>query len=264
MERLSLTSLRGWAEDDHEAALAAYLKTAKPGDPAFDVAPGAARAFFEERFEAEVVSAGAVLTGYFEPEYAGALQPDERFRFPVYASPEGWKQGELFATRAEIEAGALLAGGPSKSGMVSQNSGWRRTSPRVQWRPFIPDVGVSLATDGGVRAAFSKTTSKGSAARVSKAATTQSQRQPTKPSAKTKRTGSAACPIADPREAIERALPRLPTNQRAMATIERWLKSPCPKRRSAKMTWIAGYFLFAAASVTFGLSTARKTLPRST
>ncbi|SIO20093.1 murein transglycosylase A [Vannielia litorea] len=110
MERIALTALPGWAEDDPDAAFAAYLLTADPDDPAHGVAQGGARAFLEKHFEAELVSAEAELTGYFEPVYEGARARGGRYGVPVHGLPEGWEPGEGFAARAEIEAGDLLAG----------------------------------------------------------------------------------------------------------------------------------------------------------
>jgi membrane-bound lytic murein transglycosylase A len=47
-----------------------------------------------------------LLTGYYEPELAGRLAPDERFRVPLYRLPP---QG-ISRTRAQIESRHLLAG----------------------------------------------------------------------------------------------------------------------------------------------------------
>ncbi|WP_254695391.1 MltA domain-containing protein [Oceanicola sp. D3] len=52
----------------------------------------------------------AVMTGYFEPVYEGALQKSDDCRAPIHALPEGWQTGDSFATRAEIEDGDLLEG----------------------------------------------------------------------------------------------------------------------------------------------------------
>ncbi|MCO6384180.1 MltA domain-containing protein [Oceanicola sp. 502str15] len=110
MARIALVNLPGWAEDDHEATLQTYLATAAPDDPARNVAAGGARFFFEEHFEAELVSDSATMTGYFEPVYLGAREAGGPFVAPVHAIPEGWEQGQGFASRREIEEGNLLAG----------------------------------------------------------------------------------------------------------------------------------------------------------
>lgn len=64
----------------------------------------------------------AFLTGYYEPELTGRLEPDDRFRYPLYQPPpdlvrhqgaEGRWQGDDFVpywSRAEIEKQDLLAG----------------------------------------------------------------------------------------------------------------------------------------------------------
>src|SRR4051795_13554131 len=51
----------------------------------------AAKDFFEECFEPAWVvppSGQGFLTGYFEPEYAGSLEPTERFTTPLLARPD--------------------------------------------------------------------------------------------------------------------------------------------------------------------------------
>ncbi|MFD0982233.1 murein transglycosylase A [Tropicimonas aquimaris] len=115
---LAFDDLVGWREDDHEAALAAFLETcdllegpewrqirdaarAKP-DP---------RAFFERFFRPVLVGDGpALFTGYYEPELPGALSRSARFCHPIYARPDDLPETEPWATRAEIEAGGLLEG----------------------------------------------------------------------------------------------------------------------------------------------------------
>jgi membrane-bound lytic murein transglycosylase A len=52
----------------------------------------------------------ALLTGYYEPEIAGALRPDDTHRFPIYRRPPGLPSGARWASRAEIENDGLLAG----------------------------------------------------------------------------------------------------------------------------------------------------------
>ena len=48
--------------------------------------------------------------------------------------------------------------------------------------------------------------------------------------------GSIAWPSPTPIVEIDSALPREATNQRAIATTDRWLSMPCPKKRNAKIT----------------------------
>jgi membrane-bound lytic murein transglycosylase A len=111
LEPLSFQDLPGWAEDDHEAAFAAFRRTCEAvvaGRPALRPAaatgddlravcaaaladPGPARRFFERRFAPfDVVppSGRGFLTGYFEPEYEGSLVPDPAFPTPLLARPD--------------------------------------------------------------------------------------------------------------------------------------------------------------------------------
>ena len=97
-----------------------------------------ARAFFESRFtpyEARNnAEAEGLFTGYFEPELRGALREDGRYRVPLYGRPQDLVSVDLglfrseftgeriagrvasgalepYATRAEIDTGALAAQG---------------------------------------------------------------------------------------------------------------------------------------------------------
>ncbi len=72
--------------------------------------PGAAKEHLETHFQAEILAEGAVLTGYFEPVYRGALERSDSHPAPVYAVPEGWQTGQSFASRTEIVEKNLLAG----------------------------------------------------------------------------------------------------------------------------------------------------------
>ncbi len=160
---IPFADLPGWQDDDHLAALKAFLVScprliaataSKPvsGRPARTAAPPAllnacaaalrlpakiaraeARAFFERYFMAErVVHAAAqgLMTGYYEPLIEGSRRPEGRFQTPILRRPpdlvnlvdeasRGTVGKQLsharqtaagpvpFATRAEIEAGAL-------------------------------------------------------------------------------------------------------------------------------------------------------------
>lgn len=156
LERRSFDDLPGWADDDHAAALATFrrsceaLKTGAPEgvrqddlrpacqaalDPAGTAGPAQARRFFERAFEPFEVAPpmGGFLTGYFEPEYDGSLQPDQTFATPLLGRPDdlvsiaagetlpGLDPGlraarrtgagyEPYPDRAAIEDGALGAG----------------------------------------------------------------------------------------------------------------------------------------------------------
>jgi membrane-bound lytic murein transglycosylase len=107
VEALSLTPTRfseidGWADDDHAAAFAALLRScqagsniAQPCAAALALALGhgadrdAGRAFFETHYtphRIEPTGEPGLLTGYYEPEVAGARAKGGRFQVPVYAA----------------------------------------------------------------------------------------------------------------------------------------------------------------------------------
>lgn len=116
LDRLSFDRLQGWLADDHHAAWQAFRRSCKarsdsrpalrPADAAPDglaaacraaldltgpVENGAAREFFERFFEpVEVVppSGKGFLTGYFEPEYEGSLDPAPGFGTPLLGRPD--------------------------------------------------------------------------------------------------------------------------------------------------------------------------------
>jgi membrane-bound lytic murein transglycosylase A len=120
---LAFADLPGWVADDHAAAFRAFrascaailtdapaLRLARPASPglvaACRAAPQAAdareaRAFFETHFApVEIVpeSQQGFLTGYYEPEAAGSLEPKPGFSWPIRARPAG------LATRGPDEA----------------------------------------------------------------------------------------------------------------------------------------------------------------
>ena len=116
LEPVPFAELEGWSSDDHAAAFAAFrvscraiaegspaLRAAAAPPPAFipicrralevsawsDAA--ATRAFFEQHFEPMRVrphNGQGFLTGYFEPEIAGARAPSSDFNAPVLARPD--------------------------------------------------------------------------------------------------------------------------------------------------------------------------------
>jgi membrane-bound lytic murein transglycosylase A len=156
-EAVRFAELPGWAADDHAAALAAFRASCpaalkrKPASSAIAVDKaafkhacaaaaalpprpdaGTARAFFERAFRPVRIAADGFVTGYFEPEVAGALAPSATFRVPLYRRPPdlvdlktgagvlaGFSHarrspsGQLtaFDDRAAIEAGALSGRG---------------------------------------------------------------------------------------------------------------------------------------------------------
>lgn len=120
---LSFEDLKGWAADDHAAALSVFRKSCKRMADAHaeddwpalcsvaEAAPDA-RAFFEHFFRPVLIGdpADALFTGYYEPELAGSLQRTEQFNVPLYAAPPELRAGVKFPSRGEIEEGALLEG----------------------------------------------------------------------------------------------------------------------------------------------------------
>ena len=106
-------ALPGWAEDDHAAALGAYAVSADllppdwPRPSKTDITDP--RGFFERHFETGATHPG-MLTGYYEPEIEGRTRPEPGFEAALYAPPKDLTPGGIWYSRAEIEAGNLLAG----------------------------------------------------------------------------------------------------------------------------------------------------------
>lgn len=133
----SFSDLSGWSTADTAAALASFVVSCKalalmPPDTSLGgsglakerggqaglwtascaaakaVAPDdqdAARQFFQSWFDVYRVSGAATLTGYFEPEVAGAKNDEPGARVPLYAKPAVTALADL--TRAQIDNGAL-------------------------------------------------------------------------------------------------------------------------------------------------------------
>ena len=120
---LGFESLNGWAEDDHQAALTAFLTTCDtirgPDWQALcavaqesGASAASARAFFELFFlPVQVGSPPALFTGYYEPELAGSPVRTPRFTTPIYRRPPELRDGQVFHSRAVIEGGALRGRG---------------------------------------------------------------------------------------------------------------------------------------------------------
>ena len=115
---VEFSELNGWAEDDHSAALTAFLRTCIdmrgadwPSLCAIAQQQGSnPRAFFELFFRPVLIGGdrAALFTGYFEPELNGSLTQSARYRYPIYRTPPDIV--EPWHTREEIEDGDLLAG----------------------------------------------------------------------------------------------------------------------------------------------------------
>jgi membrane-bound lytic murein transglycosylase A len=120
---ISPAVLPGWGEEDHLAGFQAYVAGCGVTREAAarrvclngrDLARGRltqsdARAFFEANFSAVPARTDdgrpGLLTSYFAPEYPARRRADREFDTPVLARPDGWRRGQVLATRAEIEAG---------------------------------------------------------------------------------------------------------------------------------------------------------------
>ncbi|KUF09634.1 murein transglycosylase A [Pseudoponticoccus marisrubri] len=116
---LGFEDLEGWGEDDHAAALAAFLETC--GDlrdvdwsALCRVAQDAtdARAFFELFFRPVMIDDGqdALFTGYFEPELDGSPVRTPRYRYPVYRMPPEAKVTRPWLTRRDILTSGVMEG----------------------------------------------------------------------------------------------------------------------------------------------------------
>lgn len=115
LERLNWADLDGWLEDDHEAALQAFMTSAAaPTSPelrrlldAASAASGRARAFFERNFEPHRVEADAtspLLTGYFEPEIEASRSSISGFHVPLHSRP-----ANLVTVVSESDRGSVPA-----------------------------------------------------------------------------------------------------------------------------------------------------------
>ena len=116
---LSFDDLNGWASDDQQAALDVFrLTCGSLAAPEWvSVCAQAAdqpnaRAFFERYFRPLLIEDGkpTLFTAYYEPELDGSLTRTERFGYPLYSKPEAVRSGEIWYSRAEIDAGSLLSG----------------------------------------------------------------------------------------------------------------------------------------------------------
>ncbi|WP_208979070.1 murein transglycosylase A [Stappia stellulata] len=108
LQPLRFSEIPGWQDDDHDAALAAFLRhcedRAAPvtaglsgddrhalceaaGSAAASKNSGAARRFFETAFRPYRISDKGFVTGYFEPEFAGARQSDSLHGTPLLRKP---------------------------------------------------------------------------------------------------------------------------------------------------------------------------------
>ncbi|MFU8822747.1 murein transglycosylase A [Yoonia sp.] len=115
-EILPFEALKGWAADNHRAALDVFCKTTdRITDPYWQavchLAPTSTdpRGFFELYFTPVLITDGVpmLFTGYFEPELSGSRVADAKHQHPLYALPSALPHG---TTRRQIEQSRMLAG----------------------------------------------------------------------------------------------------------------------------------------------------------
>jgi membrane-bound lytic murein transglycosylase A len=144
VEPLTFAALEGWKDDDHAAALQAFLKScsailqgskamraARPiygglykaceaATAAGEIDRDRARAFFEDNFKpVRIAPHGAgegFFTGYYETEFEGSRYPSDEFTVPLYAAPAATvkhRKSKVFANldRTKIEDGAIAGRG---------------------------------------------------------------------------------------------------------------------------------------------------------
>lgn len=139
LEPVALTSLHGWSEDDHVAALAAFrlscleivdagrslLRPARFGPPREAWLPLCrdavtavdARSFFEDKFSAWRVNDSerpeGLFTGYYEPEAEGSRTQSPRFSIPVYGLPSDLVMFDAASeAKLGLKYGRLVRGEP--------------------------------------------------------------------------------------------------------------------------------------------------------
>lgn len=95
-KKLRFEDLKGWADDDHQAALTVFRNTVDliDGDAWRSIEGAAqtaadARTFFETCFDPVLIEDGQdmLFTGYYEPELSGALTQGGIYQHPIYAVP---------------------------------------------------------------------------------------------------------------------------------------------------------------------------------
>jgi membrane-bound lytic murein transglycosylase A len=112
-EEISFSSLPGWQDDDHAAALSGFLrlcrkpdilnqdqlfppvstpdvqKLCREAEKAAGAGGDAPRIFFESRFTPLRIAQSGFVTGYFEPELAASRVRTDEFRYPLLKKPDG-------------------------------------------------------------------------------------------------------------------------------------------------------------------------------
>ncbi|MEY4985049.1 MAG: hypothetical protein RIR62_3315 [Pseudomonadota bacterium] len=121
-QMLDFEALDGWDSDDHLAALESFRATCDLlSEPdwqpicrlAADIdTADKARDFFQLLFRPMMIGdPPALFTGYYEPELNGSPVRTPRFAWPIYRRPPDLRDGQVYHSRAAIEAGALRGRG---------------------------------------------------------------------------------------------------------------------------------------------------------
>ena len=130
-EPARFSDLRGWADDDHQAALTTFLESCRwllrhgagrfgraadwrPVCSEARASAGRARKFFERNFVPVRVTTGngdpnGLITGYFEPELRGSRTRDARYNVPLYKRPPELITVDLSRFRNDLK-GRRVAG----------------------------------------------------------------------------------------------------------------------------------------------------------
>jgi membrane-bound lytic murein transglycosylase A len=159
LESVQWSQIEGWADDDHDAAFAAFLQSCKavmsgtkpsrPGRPmaaalrevcgkaveAKPHRPGEARGFFEQNFRpvriAPLGEPDGFLTGYYEPIVEGVRKASSGYDYPLYRRPPG-----------------LLTGGRMVVGVAGASKGKKKA--KAKRRKFAAYYDRTAIDDGGV------------------------------------------------------------------------------------------------------------------
>ncbi len=126
VKAVSFRDLPGWQNDNHSAALSAFVKSCdriRSNDlvsknewatvcTVAKTKPDA-KTFFEMFFQPVLIENGSrtLFTGYYEPEIIGSRHKQGKFQYPIYRQPPELKPGRKWKTRAQIESGILRGRG---------------------------------------------------------------------------------------------------------------------------------------------------------
>lgn len=175
---LSFSSLPGWGEEDHLAALNAFRAGCGVSkDPALARVCGlakassvqdaaGARAFLETNFRPQALGDEGLLTAYFAPQYEARMSRNAEFTVPVRGLPSDLvvvdmgDEPALVSKRTEGSNGPTLTPYPDRAGIeavpTDKPLAWMR--PEELFFLQIQGSGILVLPDGRrVRAAFAGT-----------------------------------------------------------------------------------------------------------